>query len=128
LVGIGVLRLRFAAIVAAGESAYAQPTVTHQVEFLWFEDCPNHDAARAMLHEVIDDVAPGTTVRDIDATDPEVARAHRFPGSPTIRVDGKDVDPTFIDPGDYTPRCRLFRTDSGIVRVPELQWIEDALR
>ena len=63
-----------------------------------------------------------------DATDPEVARRHRFPGSPTIRVDGKDVDPSFIDPGDYTPRCRLFRADSGIVRIPERQWIEDALR
>jgi hypothetical protein len=84
--------------------------------------------ARAILHEVIDHVAPGTTVRDIDATDPEVARAHRFPGSPTIRVDGKDVDPAFVDTDDYTPRCRLFRSDSGIVRVPERQWIEDALR
>jgi len=102
--------------------------VTHDVEFLWFQDCPNQEAARALLHEVIDDVAPGTTVSDIDATDPEVAKSLRFPGSPTIRVDGIDVDPAFIDPGDYTPRCRLFRTESGIVRVPERRWIEDVLR
>jgi hypothetical protein len=72
--------------------------------------------------------APRTTVSDIDASDPEVSRSRRFPGSPTIRVDGKDVDPAFIDPGDYTPRCRLFRSDSGIVRLPERRWIEDALR
>lgn len=102
--------------------------MTHEVEFLWFQGCPNHKAARAILDEVIHDVAPGTTVRDIDATDPEIAKTHRFPGSPTIRVDGKDVDPAFLDPGDYTPRCRLFRSDSGIVRVPERRWIEDALR
>lgn len=114
--------------MAEGGSAYAQRTVAHEVEFLWFQDCPNHEAARALLHEVIDDVAPGTTVSDIDATDPEVAKSHRFPGSPTIRVDGKDVDTAFIDAGDYTPRCRLFRTDSGIVRMPERRWIEDALR
>lgn len=114
--------------MAARESSYAQPTVAHQVEFLWFQDCPNHEAARTLLHEVIDDIAPETAVSDIDATDPEVAKTHRFPGSPTIRVDGKDVDPTFVDPGDYTPRCRLFRSDSGIVRVPERRWIEDALR
>ena len=114
--------------MAASVSAYAQPTVAHQVEFLWFQDCPNHETARELLHEVIDDVAPGTTVRDIDATDAEVAKSHRFPGSPTIRVDGKDVDPAFIDPGDYTPRCRLFRSDSGNIRVPERQWIENALR
>jgi hypothetical protein len=109
-------------------SAYAQRTVAHEVEFLWFQDCPNHEAARAILEEVIHEVAPGTTVIDIDATDPEVAKNHRFPGSPTIRVDGKDVDPAFIDPGDYTPRCRLFRTESGVGRVPERRWIEDALR
>ena len=102
--------------------------MAHEVEFLWFQGCPNHEAARAILDEVIDDVAPGTTVRDIDATDPGVATSHRFPGSPTIRVDGKDVDPALIDPGDYTPRCRLFRSDSGIIRVPERRWIEDALR
>jgi len=102
--------------------------VAHEVEFLWFRDCPNHEAARALLDEVIRDMAPGTAVRDIDATDPDVARIHRFPGSPTICVDGRDVDPAFIDPGDYTPRCRLFRSSSGIVHVPERRWIENALR
>lgn len=111
-----------------GESAYAQRTVVHEVEFLWFQDCPNRVAARAILDEVIQEAAPGTTVIEVDATDPEVARTHRFPGSPTIRVDGRDVDPSFVDPGDYTPRCRLFRTASGIGRVPERRWIEDALR
>jgi hypothetical protein len=111
-----------------GQSAYAQRSVAHEVEFLWFQDCPNHEAARAILHEVIDEVAPGTTVSDIDATDPDVAKSHRFPGSPTIRVDGLDVDPAFIDTGDYTPRCRLFRSVLGIARVPERRWIEDALR
>ena len=30
--------------------------MTHDVEFLWFQDCPNHEAARALLHDVIDDV------------------------------------------------------------------------
>ena len=102
--------------------------MTHTVEFLWFADCPNHVKARSLLDEVLAARAPGTVVTDIDATDPAVAAAHRFPGSPTIRVDGRDVDPAFTDPGDYTPRCRLFRTECGLVGVPERRWIEDALR
>lgn len=102
--------------------------MAQEVEFLWFQDSPDHGAARAILHEVIDEVAPGTTVSDIDATDPEVAKTHRFPGSPTIRVDGRVVDPAFIDTGDYTQCRRLFRSDLGIARVPERRWIEDALR
>jgi len=82
-----------------------------RVQFLWFDGCPSHGPARALLDEVI----------------AAVAVAHRFPGSPTIRVDGRDIDPNFVDPGDYTPRCRLFRTADGLRGVPPREWIEDAL-
>jgi hypothetical protein len=98
------------------------------VELLWFSDCANHPAARRMLEEVIAEVAPGTSMHEVDATDPATAVRIRFPGSPTIRVDGRDIDPTFTDPGDYTPRCRLYRTSAGLRGLPERQWIIDALR
>jgi hypothetical protein len=100
----------------------------HRVEFLWFADCPNQRQARVLLEDVIAQLAPGTSIADVDATEAEVAASHRFPGSPTIRVDGRDVDPSFVDLGDYTPRCRLYRTDSGLRGLPERRWIEDALR
>ena len=102
--------------------------MTHDVELLWFSDCPNHAAARRMHEEVIAEVAPGTPIRDVDATDPVDAERIRFPGSPTIRVDGRDVDPTYTDPGDYTPRCRLYRTSAGLRGLPERGWLLDALR
>jgi len=102
--------------------------VTHNVELLWFTDCPNYPAARRLLTEVIAEVAPGTSIRGVDATDPAVAHRLHFPGSPTIRVDGRDVDPAYVDPGDYTPRCRLYRTSEGLRGLPERRWIEAALR
>jgi len=101
--------------------------VIHDVELLWFSDCPNHATARRMLEEAIAELVPGTPILDLDATDPVTAERVRFPGSPTIRVDGRDIDPTYVDPGDYTPRCRLYRTDSGPLGLPERRWIEDAL-
>lgn len=99
-----------------------------RVELLWFQDCPNHPAARALLGELLAELAPETTVDDIDATDPAVAQRNRFPGSPTIRVDGRDVDPSFQDPGDYAPRCRLYWTAEGLRGLPERAWVEAALR
>lgn len=102
--------------------------MTHEVELLWFADCTNHAMARRMLEEVIAELVPGTPIRDLDASDPLTAERARFPGSPTIRVDGRDVDPSYVDPGDYTPRCRLYRTESGLRGLPERRWIEDALR
>jgi hypothetical protein len=55
------------------------------------------------------------------------AASVRFPGSPTIRVNGRDVDPGYVDPGNYTPRCRLYRTAAGLRGLPERTWIADAL-
>lgn len=98
------------------------------VELLWFRDCPNHEDARRLLHEVIAEVAPGTPVADIDGSDPEVAARLRCAGSPTIRVDNRDVDPRFTDPGDSTPRCRVYWTASGLRGLPEREWIVAALR
>lgn len=95
-----------------------------RVELLWFRDCPNHPAARVLLGVLLGELAPGTTVHEIDASEPAIARRHRFPGSPTIRIDGRDVDPSYQDPGDYTPRCRLYRTSGGLGGLPERDWIE----
>lgn len=102
--------------------------MSHAIEFLWFSDCPNHAPTRDLLAATVDRLAPGTPIVDIDATDPSVAAGVRFPGSPTIRVDGVDVEPGFTDPGDYTPRCRLYRTAAGLRGVPDPAWIESALR
>lgn len=98
-----------------------------RIELLWFDDCPNHESARALLKDVIANLAPGTPIVDIDATDASVAARVCFPGSPTIRVGGHDVQPGFVDSGDYTPRCRLYRTESGLRGVPDRAWIEAAL-
>jgi len=63
-------------VTAASLSAANRPSI----ELLWFEDCPNHAAARQMLIELVPIHALGAIVRIIDATDPTVAASHRFPG------------------------------------------------
>jgi hypothetical protein len=62
------------------------------IELLYWDGCPSHPEARELLEEVL-------AARGIDAeirmthvgTDAEAERL-RFPGSPTIRIDGRDVD------------------------------------
>jgi hypothetical protein len=98
------------------------------VELLWFDDCPNHESVRQTLREIVEEVAPGATMIERNASDPDEAARLRFPGSPTVRVNGRDVDPRYLDPGDYTPRCRLYWTAEGLRGVPERAWIEAALR
>ncbi len=98
-----------------------------RVALLWFSDCPNHGAARALLHEVLAQRQLDASIEDLDATDPAVAERVRFPGSPTIRVNGRDVAPGFVDPGDYAPQCRIYWTPEGARGRPERAWLEAAL-
>jgi hypothetical protein len=71
-----------------------------RVELLWFADCPNHEAVRESVRAILDEVAPEAEFADLDATDPTLAARLHFPGSPTVRVNGVDVEPGFADPGD----------------------------
>lgn len=108
------------------------------IEVLYFEGCPNHEALlphlRALLAEY-DISAPVTSIR-IEHDDD--AQAHRFLGSPTVRIDGRDVEPAaaerqFLDAqdvdsgGPYGLQCRLYSTPDGITGTPRDQWILDAL-
>ena len=58
----------------------------------------------------------------------EQAEELRFPGSPTIRVDGRDVDPHGAEaPPALT--CRVYRLPDGRVSpVPSREQLEEALR
>jgi hypothetical protein len=58
----------------------------------------------------------------------EEAEALRFPGSPTIRVDGRDVDPAGAE-GRPALNCRIYLLpDGGVSPVPTREQLEEALR
>jgi hypothetical protein len=98
-----------------------------KVQLLWFRDCANHQGARTLIRQVLMEKGLLSEVEEVEITDADVAEHHRFPGSPTIRVNGRDVDPAFEDEGDYTLRCRVYATDAGLTGVPLRTWIEDAV-
>ena len=97
------------------------------VQFLWFTECANHAAARELLLDVLKEKGIAYELDDIEATDPRIAAEHRFPGSPTIRIDGRDIEPEYQDSGDHTPRCRLYYTSEGLSGIPERRWIVEAI-
>ena len=63
------------------------------VEILYFDGCPNHEAARAMVDRVTSELGLEPELRLVNVTDEETAQRLRFLGSPTIRVRGRDIDP-----------------------------------
>ena len=98
-----------------------------KIEFLWFDECRNHEAARELLKAVLQTKHVQVNIEDIDASDPERAEQLHFPGSPTIRINGRDIEPGFVDPGDYWPRCRLYQIASGLAGLLQRDWLERAI-
>ena len=98
------------------------------VEFLYWEGCPSYPEARDLLEEVVCDRRVDAEIRIRQVLTHEEARELRFPGSPTIRVDGRDVDPSGAnEPPALT--CRIYHLPDGRVSpVPTREQLEEALR
>jgi len=97
------------------------------VELLWLHGCANHEAAEALLREVLRSHGLDVPIARIAVEDEATGYDVCFPGSPTIRVDGQDVEPGWEPCEDCTPRCRLYMTSAGLRGLPEREWIERAI-
>jgi hypothetical protein len=96
------------------------------VSFLYYEECPSHDLALGRLREVMDEEGIPGEVEVIKVETEDQARQLRFVGSPTIRVDGQDIDPP-SDPR-YALTCRAYRLEDGrISPLPSKDMIRRAL-
>ena len=99
-----------------------------RVEILYFEDCPNHAAARALVERIAGELQVETDIRLIEVGDPDAAVGLRFLGSPTIRVDGRDVEPGADQRDDFAFGCRVYRGQRGVSGQPDEAWIREALK
>ena len=97
------------------------------VEILYFEGCPNHEAARALVERVSRDLAIDPEIRMVEVSNEETAARLRFLGSPTVRVDGVDVEPGAAARDEFVLACRVYRTDSGFAGVPDELWLRKGL-
>jgi hypothetical protein len=61
------------------------------IEVLSLPGCPNVDETLLMAGHVVFTIVPGTEVRDVRLTEEE-ARKRGFPGSPTVLVNGRDIE------------------------------------
>ena len=99
-----------------------------RIELLYWEGCPSHEEALELLQSVLDERGIAVEVEVRHVASDEEAKALRFPGSPTIRVDGRDVDPAGAD-ARPSLTCRIYRLEDGRVSpVPSRKQLEEALQ
>jgi hypothetical protein len=97
------------------------------VEFLFWEGCPSHPKALAELRAAMVELEldpDAVIVREVH-TEAD-AEQERFVGSPTIRIDGLDIQPPLDEPLGLT--CRVYhRRDGRISPTPDPADVRDAL-
>ena len=107
--------------------AGAVPTAPHTVELLYFDGCPHYEALLQRLRELLHGVGAGDQLQRRRIPDEPTARRERFLGSPTVRVDGHDVEPGASERSDFGLICRLYVTADGLRTTPLDEWVLDAL-
>ena len=100
-----------------------------RVELLWWEGCPSHPEALTELRDVLREEGhdPDGVVRREVTSDEQAAR-ERFPGSPTIRIDGRDAV-AMPEGTPFSLTCRVYRLRDGRASpVPDSDDLRAAIR
>jgi hypothetical protein len=97
------------------------------IELLYWQGCPSHPEAKALLEQVLAELGRDDEIVLSEVTSDAEAERLRFPGSPTIRVDGRDIDAMGAN-GRPSLTCRIYHLPDGrISPVPSREQLEAAL-
>ena len=97
-----------------------------RVEVLYFDGCPTYLVAEKTLRGVLAQEDVEAEVELVAVNSDEEVQRLRFPGSPTIRVDGKDLFPVPERAG-YALGCRMYATPEGLRGAPTTEMLREAL-
>lgn len=97
------------------------------IELLYFDGCPSHERLLPRLQQLLGELGITDEVRLTRVDSSEAAVAHRFLGSPTVRVDGRDIDPGASARTDFGLECRLYASSEGLTGVPPDELLRAAL-
>jgi hypothetical protein len=98
-----------------------------RIEVLSFPGCPSREGAVALAVRVRDQLGSAAEVFLIDIPDQPAAEQGRFLGSPSIRVDGRDIEPGAERREEYVHACRLYRVGHSLCGLPDEDWLRQAL-
>lgn len=99
-----------------------------KIEVLYFDGCPNHEALLPHLRELLREARVTSPIELVEVPDESTALRERFLGSPTLRVDGRDIEPGADQRTDFGLKCRLYQTDGGFTGTPPDEWMLEAVR
>ncbi len=95
-----------------------------KIELLYFTGCPNHEPTAARVRRVVERLGVHADIDKVEVTPEDDPAALKFLGSPTVLIDGRDLDPAQRDGGRYGLSCRMFAGQG----MPSETLIEQGIR
>jgi len=95
-----------------------------KIEFLYFEGCPSYKSTLLYLKEVIEEEKIDANLELVLVESPEDAQQVGFQGSPSIKINGIDLE----DKNDgFGFNCRLYSVDGELTGIPSKEFIKERL-
>jgi hypothetical protein len=98
------------------------------IEILYFRNCPNYLPAVANVQKALQEERVPAEVRHVDVLDDTQAVATGFLGSPSVRVNGVDVEPTARAATTVGLCCRTYIGGNGAEGAPGVDLIRKSIR
>jgi Domain of unknown function (DUF2703) len=99
-----------------------------KIEFLFWEECPSHGPTWERLQAILKEKGLKVQVIRIEIRTDEDVKQWNFCGSPTIQINGEDIDPKGAQTQRIGLNCRVYHTPDGrVTPVPSEKMIRTAI-
>jgi len=98
-----------------------------EIELLYFELCPHYEIALKYLQEVIKEKELDVPVKVVKIRNDREAIENKFLGSPTIRINGRDIEPGAQEKEDFSMRCRFYLEGGEVMKFPSKNMVRRAI-
>lgn len=88
------------------------------IELYFWDGCPSHPEAEALLRDVLTAEGIDADIELVEVRTQAEAEALGFVGSPTIRIDGRDVDEEGAARSRPSLTCRIYTEEGAVSPVP----------
>ena len=99
-----------------------------KIEVLYFDGCPNHKPAIERVRQVLAEEGLSAEVLEVIVSEPSIAQKVGFLGSPSIRVNGLDVEPEARRGRAYGMMCRTYAVNGRREGLPSHEMLRQAMR
>jgi len=96
-----------------------------KIEVLYVPNWPNHAVALGRLREILAGERLEAQLNEVLVSSAAMAHSLKFPGSPTIRINGHDIAPQDGETASFGLMCRLYANGDG---APSHQILRDAIQ